>query len=73
MRRRMAQHPNSVTMAEAIRVLKAYGWVLTRISGSHHRFSRGGSHMTVPLKRPNLLPIYVRHILAATEGEDGSE
>ncbi len=73
MRRRMAQHPKSVTMGEAMSVLEAYGWVLTRISGSHHRFSRGGVHLTVPLKRPTILPVYVRQILVATSGENEQE
>lgn len=62
----MAQHPRSVTFSEARRVLEDYGWTLTRIAGSHHRFSRGGSHLTVPPRRPCILPVYVRQILALT-------
>jgi predicted RNA binding protein YcfA (HicA-like mRNA interferase family) len=65
----MAQHPRSVTFSEARGILEAYGWTLTRIAGSHHRFSRGGSHLTIPLRRPCILPVYVRQILALTAAD----
>jgi predicted RNA binding protein YcfA (HicA-like mRNA interferase family) len=60
MRRRMAQHPKSVSFAEAERVLLAYGWMKTRTSGSHHRFSQGGAHLTLPFHRHHVLLAYVR-------------
>lgn len=69
----MAEHPRTVTFVEARRVLEAYGWTLDRIHGSHHRFSRAGAHLTVPLRRPCILPVYVRQILAATSGGDDEE
>jgi hypothetical protein len=34
------------------------------------RFSRGGSHLTIPLRRPHILPVYVRQILAMTAAGD---
>jgi predicted RNA binding protein YcfA (HicA-like mRNA interferase family) len=73
MRRRMAQHRNAVSFDEARRVLEAYGWTLTRISGSHHRYSRSGSHLTIPLRRPHILPVYVRQILAMTAADDEAD
>ena len=75
MRRRMAQHPNAVTFDEARRVPEAFGWELRRISGSHHVFSRGGERLTVPHRRPCILPVYVRQILRATErgGDDNAQ
>jgi predicted RNA binding protein YcfA (HicA-like mRNA interferase family) len=73
MRRRMAQHARAVSFAEAERVLGAYGWTVTRIAGSHHRFSRGGSHLTIPLRRPHILPVYVRQILAMTAADDEAD
>jgi len=74
MRRRMAQHPNAVRFDEARRVLEAFGWTLNHVRGSHHVFARGGGRLTVPLRRPCLLPVYVRQILRATEvGNDDAE
>jgi len=68
----MGQHPNAVSFAEARRVLESFGWTLDRMHGTHYRFSRGGAHITIPLRRPCILPVYVRHIMTAT-GEDDQE
>jgi predicted RNA binding protein YcfA (HicA-like mRNA interferase family) len=73
MRRRMSQHRNAVSFVEARRVLEAYGWTLTRISGSHHRYSRGGAHLTIPLRRPHILAAYVRQILTMTAVDDEAD
>jgi predicted RNA binding protein YcfA (HicA-like mRNA interferase family) len=68
----MAQHARTVSFAEARAVLEAYGWVLTRVRGSHHifRHHESGGSMNIPLRRPSILPAYVRKVLVATEGED---
>jgi predicted RNA binding protein YcfA (HicA-like mRNA interferase family) len=52
------------------------GFTLARVSGSHHTFTRGAESVTVPHRRPTVLPVYVRDVLARTappqepEGED---
>jgi predicted RNA binding protein YcfA (HicA-like mRNA interferase family) len=66
MRRRMAQHPNAVSFAEARAVLQAFGWELDRARGSHHIFKRGAERLNIPLRRPHIKPTYVRDVLAAT-------
>jgi predicted RNA binding protein YcfA (HicA-like mRNA interferase family) len=71
MRRRMAQHPNAVRFDEARRVLEAFDWRLDHVRGSHHVFARGGARLTIPLRRPSILPVYVRQVLRATEVDDG--
>jgi predicted RNA binding protein YcfA (HicA-like mRNA interferase family) len=68
MRRRMAQHPNAVSFAEARAVLEAFGWDLDRVRGSHHIFGRGAERINIPLRRPHIRPTYVRDVLAATAG-----
>jgi predicted RNA binding protein YcfA (HicA-like mRNA interferase family) len=73
MRRRMAQHPRAVALAEARRVLEAYGWTLHRVSGSHHVFVCGTRTLSVPYRRPHILAVYVREILKATEGQDDDD
>jgi predicted RNA binding protein YcfA (HicA-like mRNA interferase family) len=67
LRRRIAQHPRTVTFDELRRLLEAYGWELARVRGSHHIFRLGTSTITVPHRRPTVLPTYVRQILAITE------
>jgi predicted RNA binding protein YcfA (HicA-like mRNA interferase family) len=73
MRRRMAQHQHSVSLAEARRVLEAYGWTLGRIRGSHYFFTRGALTLSVPYRRPHILAAYVRQILSVTGGQDDDD
>jgi len=70
LRRRIQQRPNAVRLAELRELLEAYGWTLRRISGSHHLFVRGDRRLSIPLRRPTILPVYVRQALRPTEGED---
>lgn len=70
MRRRIAQRPNAVTLAELRRLVEAYGWTLDRIAGSHHIFRRGGRKLSIPLRRPHVLLAYVRQALKETENDD---
>lgn len=72
LRRRVAQHPKSVSFAELRRLLEAYGWELDRVRGSHHIFARGAQTLALPHRRPHVLPAYVRTVLALTEGLDTS-
>jgi len=78
MRRRIAQHRNAVSCDEARRVLEAYGWTLTRISGSDHRYSLSDLHVTIPLQRLRILPVDVAIArrwgrLAAAHGHAGAD
>lgn len=59
--------PHSVRFEELRRLLEAYGWEVVRVKGSHHTFRRGGSSLTIPLRRPNVLAVYVREALDFTE------
>ena len=74
LRRRLAQRPNAVRFEDLAGLLEAYGWELARVRGSHHVFRRGGERLTVPHRRPTVLPVYVRMVLKATaeEGDDGT-
>lgn len=70
LRRRVAQHPRSVSFDELRHLLEAYGWELDRVRGSHHIFKRGSQTLTVPHRRPHVLPVYVREVLALIAGLD---
>ena len=75
LRQRLAQRPNSVRFDELRRLLEAYGWTLRTVRGSHHTFVRGSERLTVPHRRPHVLPVYVRQALRLTEqqGRDDEE
>lgn len=68
-RRRLAERPNSVRFEELERLLSLYGWTLDRSRGSHFGFRRGTAKIVIPRRRPHVLAIYVRLVLAHT-GED---
>jgi predicted RNA binding protein YcfA (HicA-like mRNA interferase family) len=73
LRRRIARRPKAVRFSELQQVLEAYGWVLERVRGSHHLFVKDGGRLVIPLRRPHVLPAYVREVIEATvEEEDES-
>jgi predicted RNA binding protein YcfA (HicA-like mRNA interferase family) len=72
-RRRIAQHPNSVSLSELQQFLQDYGWVLDRTSSSHFIFERGSQTLTVPFRRPHVLPIYVKRVLKLIAEQDGDD
>ena len=70
MRRRIAQHPNAVRFDDLRRLLEAYGWTLDRVRGSHYIFARGAETLSVPYRRPHVMPVYVKKVLELTEEDD---
>ena len=52
---------------ELAELLTAYGWELARVRGSHHVFVKDGAQLTVPHRRPHVLAVYVKRVLAQTE------
>ena len=69
-RRRIAQHPRAVRFEELRQLLEDYGWVLARVRGSHYIFERGGAVLPIPLRRPHVLPVYVKRALDYTQEDD---
>ncbi len=69
MGRRIGRRPNAVRFEEVRQLLEAYGWTLDRIRGSHYVFARGSETLVVPHRRPHVLPVYVRRVLAVTQEE----
>jgi predicted RNA binding protein YcfA (HicA-like mRNA interferase family) len=58
--------------SEVRRQLESAGWVLARISGSHHVFTKPGqSPISIPVHGNKVKPVYVRKIKHICEG--GSE
>ncbi len=55
--------PSPVRFAEVKRMLEARGYVLSRISGSHHIFTKKGvAPVTIPVHHGKVKPAYVRQV-----------
>ena len=63
---RIGEHPRSVSYEDLKHRLTLAGFDLVRSSGSHHTFQRGSETVTVPYRRPHVLPVYVKDVLART-------
>lgn len=67
----IAARPNAVHFAELEALLLAYGWQFERAGkGGHMIYARGRERLSIPYRRGTMLPVYVRHVLQLTEGED---
>ena len=70
-RRRLARRVRDVRFEELQKLLELYGWELDNIRGSHHVFRRGDEELiSIPLRRPRVLEVYVRRAIRMTEDED---
>lgn len=73
LRRKIQQSPRSVTLNELMKLLEAYGWMLDRVKGSHHIMKCApecGRHtLSVPFRRPHVLPVYVEKALEFLDEE----
>jgi predicted RNA binding protein YcfA (HicA-like mRNA interferase family) len=59
-----------LTAGDAERMLTRAGYVLLRVKGSHHIFSKGTRRVIVPFHASAVLhPKIVRQVLDAIEGE----
>jgi predicted RNA binding protein YcfA (HicA-like mRNA interferase family) len=77
---RIREHPRSVPPHDLWTLLEAYGFVLDRVSGSHHvyigKVTGQGVTLVIPLHKPHIKTGYVKQALAiidrirAAEGED---
>ena len=60
--------------SEIRKYLERHGWMLVRISGSHHIFTKAGqSPISIPLHRKRMKPVYVRKVHQICEGESGKD
>jgi predicted RNA binding protein YcfA (HicA-like mRNA interferase family) len=62
--------PSDVRFAEVQKLLEGHGYVLARISGSHHIFRKPGEPIvTLPVHHGKVKHVYVRQIRKALEGD----
>ncbi|SDK30942.1 type II toxin-antitoxin system HicA family toxin [Lacicoccus qingdaonensis] len=67
---KMKRQPNNIKFSEAEKVLRAYGYELTRIKGSHHIFKNkiSGDRWPLPFQKP-LKPYLIKQLLKRIEEE----
>lgn len=55
--------PSEIRFAVIKKQLEASGWVLSRISGSHHIFTKPGEELiSIPVHHNKVKPRYVREV-----------
>jgi predicted RNA binding protein YcfA (HicA-like mRNA interferase family) len=68
---RFRNNPKTVRFEEVDNLLLHFGFT-KRQSGSHATYTLGHHLITVPFRRPYILPVYVKHILEILDAIDGS-
>ena len=65
--------PSETPFRDVEKMLKQAGYVLARVSGSHHIFTKAGRQpMSIPVHRGKVKPFYVRQIKKFCDEEGGS-
>jgi predicted RNA binding protein YcfA (HicA-like mRNA interferase family) len=63
--------PSEVPFRDLRRLLESHGYALSRISGSHHIFTKPGSlPISIPVHKNKVKHVYVRKTKAICEGKD---
>ena len=66
---KIRQNPRAVTPSQMDAALRDAGFELDHVSGSHHVYRHPDiiETLSIPFRRPHLLPVYVRHALEAID------
>ena len=66
--------PSPERFSKVRRLLEAHGWILTRISGSHHVFTKAGrTPLSIPVHQGKVKPFYVRQVRKIIQEEAGDD
>lgn len=61
--------PNNVTFSEIRKLLELEGFVLDRITGSHHIFKKDETIFVIPIHNNRVKSVYVKRVIELIEGE----
>jgi predicted RNA binding protein YcfA (HicA-like mRNA interferase family) len=67
--------PSEVRFAIVRDMLESCGWMLTRVKGSHHTFTKRGQRpVVIPVHRNRVKPVYVQEVkkICSEEKEAGN-
>lgn len=60
--------PSDVPFSHVRNLLESHGWIVSRIKGSHHIFTKAGElPISIPVHRQKVKHIYVRQITKKLE------
>lgn len=60
---KMRNRPNGIRFSEIAKVLEYHGYIMVRVSGSHHHFrNENGDVITIPNQSP-VKAVYVKDVL----------
>ena len=66
----LKNNPNNVTFGDIRKILELSGFVLDRISGSHHIFKKNEIILVIPVHNNRVKSVYVKRIIELIEGEE---
>ncbi|AFY61066.1 type II toxin-antitoxin system HicA family toxin [Synechococcus sp. PCC 6312] len=61
--------PNNARFTDICQLLELSGYLLDRITGSHHIFKKGEVIFVVPVHNKRVKAIYVRRVVELIEGD----
>ncbi len=67
LRERLKNNPNNATFSEIRKLLEQEGFVLDRITGSHHIFTKGEVTFVIPVHNKKVKSIYVKRVIELIE------
>lgn len=74
---RLRQHPKNVSFDDLKQVLEDYGFILRKVTGSHHTFKKQAEGkswtITIPFRKPHVKSTYVKQVLAIIEEIEAAE
>ncbi|MGI0480696.1 type II toxin-antitoxin system HicA family toxin [Geminocystis sp. CENA526] len=60
---------NNITFNDISKLLELEGFILDRITGSHHIFEKGDIVFVIPVHRNRVKSVYVKRVIELIEGQ----
>jgi predicted RNA binding protein YcfA (HicA-like mRNA interferase family) len=73
LRARLKNNPNNATFSDIRKLLEQIGFVLDRITGSHHVFIKDEITFVVPVHNNKVKVIYVKRVIELIEQTENQE
>ncbi len=70
LRDRLKNNPKNATFSDIQTLLEQEGFVLDRITGSHHIFTKNGVTFVIPVHHNKVKTIYVKRVIELIEPTD---
>jgi predicted RNA binding protein YcfA (HicA-like mRNA interferase family) len=64
---KLKNNPKNVTFAQIEKLLVSEGFILDRISGSHHTFKKGRTIFVLPVHKNRVKTVYVKRVIEIIE------